>query len=103
MWQIKKDLDTLQQAYFTDPNDQSPWNYHDWLISLVSPIQVVALRYIEDPDGDSTKVALAIGLSHKVRNFDKLSLDIVDELGDAIEFSVVPAGSKKDRKLSSTW
>lgn len=29
---IKKDLETLKHAFFTDPKDQSPWNYHEWLL-----------------------------------------------------------------------
>lgn len=36
--QIVADLGLLKHAFFTDPNDQSPWNYHEWLISLVTPI-----------------------------------------------------------------
>ena len=30
--QIQKDLAMLKHAFFTDPKDQSPWNYHEWLI-----------------------------------------------------------------------
>ena len=30
--EIKKDLETLKHAFFTDPKDQSPWNYHEWLL-----------------------------------------------------------------------
>lgn len=29
---IKQDLETLKHAFFTDPKDQSPWNYHEWLL-----------------------------------------------------------------------
>ena len=77
--QIKEDLVKLKHGYFTDPKDQSPWNYHDWLISLVSPIQVVAMRYIDEVPDRPDKVALTIGLSHKVRNFADLDILIVDE------------------------
>jgi geranylgeranyl transferase type-2 subunit alpha len=35
---IKEDLALLKHAFFTDPKDQSPWNYHEWLISLLSPV-----------------------------------------------------------------
>ena len=42
---ITEDFASLKHAYFTDPKDQSPWNYHAWLMSLLSPIQVVAVQY----------------------------------------------------------
>ena len=58
---IKEDLQKLKHAYFTDPKDQSPWNYHAWLMSLLSPIQVVAIRYLPEKD---SKVSFVIGLSH---------------------------------------
>lgn len=29
---IQSDLDMLKHAFFTDPKDQSPWNYHEWLL-----------------------------------------------------------------------
>jgi len=45
---IVQDMDMLKHAFFTDPNDQSPWNYHEWLISLVTPIQVVALKVVSE-------------------------------------------------------
>ena len=35
---IKEDLSTLKNAFFTDPKDQSPWNYHEWLLQQISPI-----------------------------------------------------------------
>lgn len=35
---VKEDLALLKHAFFTDPKDQSPWNYHEWLISLLSPV-----------------------------------------------------------------
>jgi geranylgeranyl transferase type-2 subunit alpha len=35
---IKQDLETLKHAFFTDPKDQSPWNYHEWLLQQVTPV-----------------------------------------------------------------
>ena len=29
---IINDFEQLKHAYFTDPKDQSPWNYHEWLL-----------------------------------------------------------------------
>ena len=61
---IKEDLQRLKHAFFTDPKDQSPWNYHEWLISLISPIQVVALRYLHTSESDKDSAAIVVGLSH---------------------------------------
>ena len=63
---IQEDLALLKHAFFTDPKDQSPWNYHEWLISLLSPVQVVSLTFDSTPDGRNL---LVIGLSKKVRDF----------------------------------
>ena len=54
---IVSDMDMLKHAFFTDPNDQSPWNYHEWLISLVTPIQVVALKAV--PESNCIEVGLS--------------------------------------------
>ena len=96
---IQEDLASLKHAYFTDPKDQSPWNYHAWLMSLLSPIQVVALRYLPDVDG---KAALAIGLSHMVKSFSQLNISLVDSEGNPVEFST-SSGVATRRTLSSTW
>lgn len=40
---IQEDFQTLHHAFYTDPKDQSPWNYHEWLLSLISPIQIVSI------------------------------------------------------------
>lgn len=58
---IESDLKSLKHAYFTDPKDQSAWNYHAWLMSLISPIQVVAVRFLNEANG---KVHFVLGLSH---------------------------------------
>ena len=83
---IKKDLDLLKHAFFTDPKDQSPWNYHNWLISLISPIQVVAMRL--DSLGDQTH--LVFGLSHQVKDFSHLDISLLDQEGTPVEFTVIP-------------
>ena len=84
----------LKHAFFTDPNDQSPWNYHEWLISLITPIQVVALKLVPDSN------TLEIGLSHQVKNFDHLDINITDEQGEILKFTASPKGK---RDISSTW
>lgn len=101
--QIKADLEQLKHGYFTDPKDQSPWNYHDWLISLVSPIQVVAMGYVPQVQPESDKCAIMIGLSHKVRNMKDLAISLVDEVGNPIEFEIQAGGSNPRRSIASTW
>ena len=53
---INSELEQLKHAIFTEPKDQSAWNYHRWLITLVKPVQVVSLRHVE---GD-----LVVSFSH---------------------------------------
>lgn len=60
---IKEDLALLKHAFFTDPKDQSPWNYHEWLISLLSPVQVVSLSAERASTGG---MRLVIGFSQKI-------------------------------------
>jgi hypothetical protein len=37
---FKSDIEHITNAIFTDPKDQSPWNYHLWLINNLTPIYV---------------------------------------------------------------
>lgn len=91
---IKEDMDMLKHAFFTDPNDQSPWNYHEWLISLVTPIQIVALKIVPEEN------IIEVGLSAQVKNFANLDINITDEQGKCLPFTVSPKGA---RDISSTW
>ena len=97
---IKEDFSSLKHAYFTDPKDQSPWNYHAWLMSLISPIQVVAIRYL--PESAEGKVGFVFGLSHQVKDFAKLDISFVDREGNPIEYEVCSAVSQR-RDLSNSW
>ena len=100
--QIKDDLKRLKHAFFTDPKDQSPWNYHEWLISLVSPIQVVALRFLNTVESAEDYAAIVVGLSHQVKSFAALDVDLVDENGDSIDFMICSSNSRQ-KKISSSW
>lgn len=37
---FKEDLELIKKATYTDPKDQSPWNYHLWIITNFSPVYV---------------------------------------------------------------
>ena len=54
-------------------------------MSLLSPIQVVAIRYLPESDG---KVGFVFGLSHQVKNFDKLDISFVNREGNPIDFTI---------------
>jgi hypothetical protein len=48
---FKKDLDFITNAIYTDPKDQSPWNYHHWMINNLIPLYV---SKIESDDSQLT-------------------------------------------------
>ena len=37
---FKDDLDLIKKAIYTDPKDQSPWNYLSWIITNFSPLYI---------------------------------------------------------------
>mmetsp|Transcript_15693 Transcript_15693/g.15174 ORF Transcript_15693/g.15174 Transcript_15693/m.15174 type:complete len:83 (+) Transcript_15693:143-391(+) len=71
----------LKHAFFTDPKDQSPWNYHEWLLTLLSPVQVVSMILEKTEE----QVKMILGLSHKVRNFETMNIQLFEKEGKKIE------------------
>jgi hypothetical protein len=47
---FKKDLEFITNAINTDPKDQSPWNYHSWIVNNLIPIYI---RRVEVKDGST--------------------------------------------------
>jgi len=37
---LKEDLEYIKNAFYTDHKDQSPWNYHFWILNNVTPVYV---------------------------------------------------------------
>ena len=56
------DLELLKKAMYTDPKDQSPWNYHYWIINNFSPI------YVEKVDIKDSIVTIKYSNVFKIHN-----------------------------------
>lgn len=63
------DLDYLKHAIFTDPKDQSPWNYHYWLLNNLIPLHLknYSVSLVED------KWRICLNFSEQIF-FEKLAL-----------------------------
>jgi len=55
---FKDDLFYIKNAIFTDPRDQSPWNYYYWILTNVTPIFIKSF--------DIEKYKIKIKLSQKI-------------------------------------
>ena len=45
---FKNDLELIKKAIYTDPKDQSPWNYHHWIITNFSPIFIQSVDILNN-------------------------------------------------------
>lgn len=66
---FKTDLEYITNAIYTDPKDQSPWNYHLWIINNLTPM------YIEKYDYDKEKNILQIFLSDIIKVNEVIELN----------------------------
>ncbi len=87
-------MSKLKHAFYTDPKDQSPWFYQDKLLAMLTPIQVVNVFLNRENN------TIEIGLSQKVKHFNKLDISLVDQDGNPFPFTTE---SKTGRSLSSAW
>ena len=58
---FNNDLELLKKAFYTDPKDQSPWNYHYWIFNNFSPI------YVEDINLNNNEVNIKYSNVFKIR------------------------------------
>lgn len=66
----------------------------------MTPVQIVAIS-IEEHD-EHTMVVL--GLSHKVKNFDKLDINLLNESGEKIQVEVMAHPIRcRGQDISSCW
>ena len=45
---FKNDLELIKKAIYTDPKDQSPWNYLSWIITNISPLYIKDIKLEEN-------------------------------------------------------
>ena len=45
---FKDDLELIKKAIYTDPKDQSPWNYLSWIITNFSPMYIKSINLDEN-------------------------------------------------------
>jgi hypothetical protein len=74
---FKDDLDLIKKAIYTDPKDQSPWNYLSWIITNFSPL------YIKDIILDNKNV-----LTIKYSNVFKIN-SLLDILGKSENYELL--------------
>lgn len=53
---LTEENDLVHQALFTDPDDQSGWFYHHWLLDQIVKIKTPLLVYTWPPHGSNLKV-----------------------------------------------
>ncbi|XP_070810104.1 geranylgeranyl transferase type-2 subunit alpha isoform X1 [Pituophis catenifer annectens] len=58
---LLKELELVQNAFFTDPNDQSAWFYHRWLLGRGDPEPTIRCVYV-----NRENTSLAVAFSHPV-------------------------------------
>ena len=74
---FKNDLELIKKAIYTDPKDQSPWNYLSWIITNFSPL------YIKDITIDENNL-----LTIKYSNVFKIN-SLLDIIGKPENFELL--------------
>jgi geranylgeranyl transferase type-2 subunit alpha len=74
---FKEDLELIKKAIYTDPKDQSPWNYLSWIITNFSPL------YVKDINLDENNI-----LRVKYSNVFKIN-SLLEILGKPENFEIL--------------
>ena len=83
------DLQLLKQALYTDPKDQSPWNYHHWLCGNFIPIYVTNVHV--EGNAVSIKYSNVFKIKSVVNvNAQGISIDNTNDFSDTLKFTFDP-------------
>ena len=78
---IQAELEKIKHAIFTEPNDQSSWNYHRWLVSLLIPLHVIKIEISDN---------------------HRLKIDFSDILWDNSQLELIINGQKIELKSTTS-
>ena len=84
---FNEDLELIKKAMYTDPKDQSPWNYHFWIVTNFSPI------FIENIEITDNTVKIQYSNVFKIKSVVDLqgtncSIKNTDEFSDCLEINI---------------
>lgn len=75
---LMKEFDLAQNAFFTDPYDQSAWFYHRWLLGRARPLMDMSCLYVRC-DETSKTVTVIVQFSQSLQVHKEEPLVIVNE------------------------
>ena len=86
------DLQLLKQALYTDPKDQSPWNYHHWLCCNFIPIYVTNVRVDTANNTVSVKYSNVFKIKSvvNVSNAKGITVDNANAFSDTLKLTFDP-------------
>ncbi len=70
---FKNDLFYIKNAIFTDPRDQSPWNYYFWILTNITPI------YIKSIETDKYKVKIKLSQKIPIDKFLEIKINCITD------------------------